>query len=82
MQLQFKSPEEMFYVNRPERVLGGIRTEVYDNRIRVDNVQHALMGTQRILARFDAAAFAWRARTAQSRPPPNGSRSRLGRRRH
>lgn len=69
MQLQFKSPEEMFYVNRPERVLGGIRTEVYDNRIRVDNVQHALMGTQRILARFDAAAFAWPGADRAKAPP-------------
>ncbi len=67
MQLQFKSPADMFYVTQPERVLGGIRTEVYDNRIRIDNVQHALMGTQRILVRFGDPAFHW--------PQPKGARA-------
>ncbi len=73
MQLQFKSPADMFYVTQPERVLGGIRTEVFDNRIRIDNVQHALMGTQRILARFGEPGFRWPqakgAATATARKP-------------
>ena len=32
------------------RVLGGVRTNEYDNAIRVDNVQHSLMGLQKLLA--------------------------------
>lgn len=42
-QLQFKDDRDAFYIGQHERVLGGLRTEAYDNRIRVDNVQHALM---------------------------------------
>lgn len=54
MQLQFRSADEMYYVADRARVAGGIRTEVYDNTIRVDNVQHALMGAMKILDRFAA----------------------------
>ena len=43
-QLQYRDAVEAFYVARRTRVDGAIRTEVYDNEIRVDNVQHALMG--------------------------------------
>ena len=43
-QLQFKDERDAFYVARRARVLGGLRTEVYNNEIRVDNVQHGLMG--------------------------------------
>jgi hypothetical protein len=67
MQLQFRSPEDMFYVTDKDRVFGGIRTEVYDSRIRVDNVQHALMATQRILARFSEPSFKW--------PQPAGTKT-------
>lgn len=42
-QLQFKDPRDAFYISQRERVIGGLRTEAYDNRIRVDNVQHALL---------------------------------------
>lgn len=54
MQLQFTDGVDMFYISQRERVYGGLRTTVYDNRIRVDNVQHALMGIQRILKTFNA----------------------------
>ena len=43
-QLQFDGKTDAFYVTKLPRVLGGVRTEVYDNEIRVDNIQHALMG--------------------------------------
>ena len=43
-QLQYRDGVEAFYVARRPRVDGGIRTEAYDNEIRVDNVQHGLMG--------------------------------------
>ena len=42
-QLQFVDDADMFYISRRHRVRGGLRTEAYDNTIRVDNVQHALM---------------------------------------
>jgi hypothetical protein len=53
MQLQFRDSVDMFYVSRTERVQGGIRTEAYDNTIRVDNVQHGLMALLKILKRMD-----------------------------
>lgn len=53
MQLQFRDDADMYYVARRERVLGGIRTEVYDNAIRVDNVQHGLMALLKTMARMD-----------------------------
>ena len=56
-QLQFSTAEDMFYVTRKNPVAGGIRTEVYDNSIRVDNVQHGLMALHRILDRFTAEDF-------------------------
>ncbi len=49
MQLQYVNAVDTFYISRPERVLGGIRTTEYDNAIRVDNVQHGLMGIQKLL---------------------------------
>lgn len=42
-QLQFVDEADMFYISQRHRVRGGVRTESYDNTIRVDNVQHALM---------------------------------------
>ena len=43
LQLQFMDEVDMFYIRRSSPVYGGIRTEVYDNTVRVDNVQHCLM---------------------------------------
>jgi hypothetical protein len=42
-QLQFLDEGDMFYISKRSRVHGGVRTTVYDNVIRVDNVQHGLM---------------------------------------
>lgn len=42
-QLQFRDRVDLFYVSKRAAVQGGIRTTVYDNVIRVDNVQHGLM---------------------------------------
>jgi hypothetical protein len=42
-QLQFKDKRDMFYISQRNYVLGGLRTTVYDNTIRVDNIQHGLM---------------------------------------
>ncbi len=52
MQLQFQDEIDMFYASHHERLKGGMRTTVYDNEIRVDNVQHILMGVQKILKEF------------------------------
>jgi hypothetical protein len=49
MQLQFVNEIDTFYISKKERVLGGVRTNEYDNAIRVDNVQHSLMGLQKLL---------------------------------
>jgi hypothetical protein len=48
-QLQFKDDADMFYVSRRERVAGGVRTNAYDNTIRVDNVQHGLMALLKLI---------------------------------
>jgi hypothetical protein len=48
MQLQFKNEQDCFYIKSTSRVLGGVRTTVYYNTIRIDNVQHALMAFLKI----------------------------------
>lgn len=59
MQLQFVDSVDMYYVPavRRPRVRGGLRTTVYDNRIRCDNVQHALMAALKVLRSFDPGDF-------------------------
>jgi hypothetical protein len=57
MQLQFQDDIDMFYVSNRRRLRGGIRTTVYDNAIRVDNVQHVLMGVQKILREFKESDY-------------------------
>ncbi|TWU56731.1 hypothetical protein Poly51_26480 [Rubripirellula tenax] len=54
-QLTFSNSTDMFYISQKHRVAGGVRTTFYDNRIRVDNVQHCLLAIQKVLA---DAAFA------------------------
>lgn len=53
IQLQFKDEVDCFYIQDVNRVLGGVRTTVYDNSIRIDNVQHALMAMLKITSRFE-----------------------------
>ena len=48
-QLQFRGDQDAFYVSRKPRVLGALRTEVYDNAIRVDSAAHALLAAVKIL---------------------------------
>lgn len=63
-QLQFKDPVDAFYIQKRSRVLGGLRTEAYNNEIRVDNVQHGLAGllVARPLLRQTSLSAAERAR--------------------
>ena len=47
VQLQYKDDIDAFYVSRKSRVMGAVRTETYNNEIRVDNIQHAMMALLR-----------------------------------
>ena len=49
-QLQFKDERDMFYISQRDYVLGGLRTTVYDNTIRVDNIQHGLMALLKLIS--------------------------------
>jgi len=42
-QLQFRDDLDAYYVSQKERVIGAIRTESYNNEIRIDNLQHGVM---------------------------------------
>ena len=48
-QLQFRDGYDTFYVSKKTRVLGALRTEVYDNAIRIDSAAHALAAAIKIL---------------------------------
>ncbi|MDE0305877.1 MAG: hypothetical protein OXI87_13515 [Albidovulum sp.] len=48
-QLQFRGAHDAFYVSKKKRVIGALRTEVYDNAIRIDSAAHALLAAERIL---------------------------------
>jgi len=58
MQFTFKDDLECFYGFEPRRLLGGTRTNAFNNRVRCDNVQHNLMGILKVLKRFDDEEFA------------------------
>jgi len=52
MQLRFR-PEECYYVQSPEKVLGGVRNSPSDPTLRIDHTQHALaalLGTAGLLS--------------------------------
>lgn len=51
-QLQFRTGTDMFYSTKTDRIEGGVRTTLFDNTIRIDNVQHGLMAIYRIIDRF------------------------------
>ena len=48
-QLQFRDQHDTFYISKKKAVLGALRTEVYDNAIRVDSSAHALAAAIKIL---------------------------------
>ena len=48
-QLQFRGPHDAFYVTRTERVMGVLRTEAYDNAVRIDSAAHALAAAVKLL---------------------------------
>jgi len=57
IQLQFQDDIDLYYVGNRDRVRGGLRTTVYNNEIRVDNVQHILMAVQKILKEFSPGDY-------------------------
>ena len=59
MQLQFTNEVDMFYISdrNRARVKGGIRTTVYNNQIRCDNVQHNLIALLKVLRYFNENDF-------------------------
>ena len=48
-QLQFRGPHDTFYISKKGRVLGALRTEAYDNAVRVDSAAHALAAAVKLL---------------------------------
>ncbi len=52
LQLCFTDDLHMFYVRKRKRLRGGLRTTIYDNVVRVDNVQHVQLAVMKILAVF------------------------------
>ncbi len=44
-QLQFRDARDAYYVSKRRRVMGALRTEVYDNAIRIDSAAHALLAS-------------------------------------
>lgn len=57
MQLTFLDDVDLFYIHQKDKVRGGVRETVYDNEIRVDNVQHNLMGILKILRDFEPGDY-------------------------
>jgi hypothetical protein len=49
-QLQFRDALDAYYVSDLARVLGAIRSEAYNNMIRIDNIQHASMALLKLKA--------------------------------
>ena len=48
-QLQFKDKSDLFYISQQSPVYGAVRTTVYNNVIRLDNVQHCLMALMKLV---------------------------------
>jgi len=47
-QLQFRDERDAFYVSQRQRVMGALRTTVYDNAVRVDSAGHALAAALKV----------------------------------
>ena len=48
-QLQFRDWRDAFYISQKRRVMGALRTEAYDNAVRVDSAAHALSAAIKVL---------------------------------
>jgi hypothetical protein len=67
-QLQFRDYSDAFYISRPERVIGAVRTESDNNEIRIDNMQHALAA----LLKFKALSKDFSNRTVLAKTATQG----------
>ena len=56
MNLQFRG-NNMYYLQHPERVVGAIRYNVQDNRIRIDTTQHTIDAFIKLLEEFGEEDF-------------------------
>ena len=54
-QVMYKGDQDMYYIRRRDFLVGGCRTQVYNNVIRIDNVQHNQMALLKILRAFEDA---------------------------
>ncbi len=52
MQLTFRDDRDMYYVSKRAMLRGGVRTNCYNNAVRIDNVQHTFMALQKIVENF------------------------------
>ena len=57
-QLQFRDERDAFYIAKKKRVMGALRTEVYDNAVRVDSAAHALIAAIKIMRPLELRAGA------------------------
>ena len=55
-QLQFRDERDAFYISRRKKVMGALRTEVYDNAVRVDSAAHALIAAIKIMRPLEFGA--------------------------
>ena len=80
-QLQFRDRRDAFYVSRKRRVMGALRTEVYDNAVRLDSAAHALTAAIKILQPMAFGAGRGPGMTARAQaasaafPDPSGGRA-------
>ncbi len=52
-QLLFRDEVNLYYVQKRDLLRGGVPTTVYDNIVRIDNIQHNLMAILKILREFE-----------------------------
>lgn len=69
------SPQETFYMPSPERSLGGVRTSLSDNDVRIDGVQHVATAFVHALQYLDDEPTAW-AMAAPASLAPSGAPGR------
>ena len=56
-QLQFRDHRDAYYISKDRRVMGALRTEAYDNSVRLDSAAHALAAAIKILRPFTFPAL-------------------------
>ena len=66
-QHQFRDWRCTWYLRRPEAVLGALRSNVHDNRVRIDNCGHALAALTKLVSPTDLPA------PTRGRHPPTAS---------